>query len=187
MGRIKSPLLHLLLACSFPLFVMANPGWLSLKFQSLINSRSSKFFSKQRWSLFGFSGTLSSREWLSEVYMLNLLPNNVHIRLTIRYYQCDNGFPHELTCPAGLLWNQDLLACDWSSNIECSLGLTINQPLTSGFVKFEAESGSAVRAKSSETKSKIWHFLFVPMWNILLHISSTSCDLSAALHLTFFF
>ena len=78
--------------------------------------------------------------------MLNLLPNNVHIRLTIRYYQCDNGFPHELTCPAGLLWNQDLLACDWSSNVKCSSGSTETKPQENSLssVPIPSQSGPAV-------------------------------------------
>ena len=165
MGRIKSPLLLFLLlaSSSFPLFVRANPSWFCLKFQSLIiNSISIKF---------SFTLSQAASVWILRDFILTMVTvigvifssYYVHICLATRYFQCDNGLPRELTCPAGLLWNQDLLACDWSSNIECSLGLTINQPLTSGFVKFEAESGSAVRAKSSKTKSKILHFLFVPM------------------------
>ena len=41
-----------------------------------------------------------------------------------RYYQCANGSPVEISCQAGLLWNQALTACDWASNVQCSSGLT---------------------------------------------------------------
>ena len=49
--------------------------------------------------------------------------SDVHICLIIRYYRCDNGFPREHACQAGLLWNQALKACFWSSNDDqCSSG-----------------------------------------------------------------
>ena len=36
-----------------------------------------------------------------------------------KYYQCNHGSPVEHTCGAGLLWNDNLKACDWAANVSC--------------------------------------------------------------------
>ena len=57
------------------------------------------------------------------VRSMQIQKSDVHICLIIRYYRCDNGFPREQACQAGLLWNQALKACFWSSNnVQCSSG-----------------------------------------------------------------
>ena len=38
-----------------------------------------------------------------------------------KYYQCAHGTPYHYSCPAGTLWNQDRLYCDWVANVECEL------------------------------------------------------------------
>ena len=152
MGRIKSPLLLFLLlaSCSFPLFVRANPSWFCLKFQSLIiNSiyiKSSFILSQAAsvWILRDFILTMVTVIGL--ILFAVIFSSHVHICLATRYFQCDNGLPRELTCPAGLLWNQDLLACDWSSNVKCSSGSTETKPQENSLssVPIPSQSGPAV-------------------------------------------
>merc|ERR1712062_463539 len=40
-----------------------------------------------------------------------------------RFYMCRNGdVVGHMNCPDGLLWNTDLLTCDWPRNVECTPG-----------------------------------------------------------------
>merc|ERR1711910_121106 len=40
-----------------------------------------------------------------------------------RFYMCRNGdVVCHMNCPDGLLWNTDLLTCDWPRNVECTPG-----------------------------------------------------------------
>merc|ERR1711872_166136 len=40
-----------------------------------------------------------------------------------RFYMCRNGeMVGHMNCPDGLLWNTDLLTCDWPRNAECTPG-----------------------------------------------------------------
>merc|ERR1712055_1044229 len=40
-----------------------------------------------------------------------------------RFYMCRNGdVVGHMSCPDGLLWNTDLLTCDWPRNVECKPG-----------------------------------------------------------------
>merc|ERR1711990_1366957 len=40
-----------------------------------------------------------------------------------RFYMCRNGdVVGHMSCPDGLLWNTDLLTCDWPRNVECTPG-----------------------------------------------------------------
>lgn len=38
----------------------------------------------------------------------------------VQYYWCINGAPVAQQCPAGLLWSQSALRCDWPSATTCS-------------------------------------------------------------------
>ncbi|XP_064606367.1 circumsporozoite protein-like [Liolophura sinensis] len=38
-----------------------------------------------------------------------------------RFYQCVNGVPNRLDCPAGLYFNINTKVCDWPSNVNCDL------------------------------------------------------------------
>merc|ERR1712032_300611 len=39
-----------------------------------------------------------------------------------RFYMCvDGSVVGHMSCPDGLLWNTDLLTCDWPRNVECNL------------------------------------------------------------------
>ena len=37
------------------------------------------------------------------------------------FYHCNHGITYEKECPAGLHFNPDDQACDWPSNVNCSL------------------------------------------------------------------
>merc|ERR1712032_1354052 len=40
-----------------------------------------------------------------------------------RFYMCvDGSVVGHMSCPDGLLWNTDLLTCDWPRNVECKPG-----------------------------------------------------------------
>jgi hypothetical protein len=39
-----------------------------------------------------------------------------------KYINCQDGVAHELTCPAGLLFNPVTSTCDWAENVECAGG-----------------------------------------------------------------
>merc|ERR1712088_195742 len=40
-----------------------------------------------------------------------------------RFYMCvDGAVVGHMSCPEGLLWNTDLLTCDWPRNVECKPG-----------------------------------------------------------------
>ena len=37
-----------------------------------------------------------------------------------QYIRCNNGEPVVEMCAAGLYWNQNILSCDWPSNVDTS-------------------------------------------------------------------
>ena len=104
---------------------------------------------KHSWPLFRSSGTLSSRQWLPEVRgFTNVFFN---ICLIARYYQCVHGTPQEHTCPAGLLWNQALKACDWHSNAKCSTSTYRTTTTTTTTSTATAATATARTTTSSTT------------------------------------
>lgn len=38
-----------------------------------------------------------------------------------RFYQCSNGIPYRMDCPAGLYFNIVDKVCDWPANVNCDL------------------------------------------------------------------
>lgn len=38
-----------------------------------------------------------------------------------KFYKCWNGVPQLQDCPAGQLWNQDMVACDYAADVVCNL------------------------------------------------------------------
>lgn len=47
-----------------------------------------------------------------------------------KYYECSNGQPILMTCPAGQLWSNLLKTCDWPANVDCSYVVTTPGPDT---------------------------------------------------------
>ncbi|CAH1280472.1 unnamed protein product [Diabrotica balteata] len=41
-----------------------------------------------------------------------------------KYYECSNGIPVPMSCPAGEMWNIKLNTCDWAANVDCSYTVT---------------------------------------------------------------
>lgn len=37
-----------------------------------------------------------------------------------KFYECFDGVPLHWECPNGLLFNPELLVCDWSDNVDCA-------------------------------------------------------------------
>ena len=52
-------------------------------------------------------------------------PNGLYAHSTDcqKYYQCAHGTPYEYSCPAALLWNDDIKVCDWPANVRCTPGI----------------------------------------------------------------
>ena len=74
-----------------------------------------------------------------------------YICLVARYYQCVHGTPQEHTCPAGLLWNQALKACDWHSNVKCSTSKSRTTTTTTTTSTTTAATATARTTTSSTT------------------------------------
>ncbi|XP_047111954.1 uncharacterized protein LOC124788720 [Schistocerca piceifrons] len=51
-----------------------------------------------------------------EIFNVTFYPNEEDCTL---YWECDNGLLRNGSCPNGLIWNNDLQACDWPYNYDC--------------------------------------------------------------------
>merc|ERR1712004_307185 len=62
-----------------------------------------------------------------------------------RFYMCRNGeVVGHMNCPDGLLWNTDLLTCDWPRNVECFCGAEGHTDECAGLVATLAEPAMQV-------------------------------------------
>jgi Chitin binding Peritrophin-A domain len=62
----------------------------------------------------------------------DVLTHKTSITHCERYVVCLNSFGFLLTCPPGLWWNQNKLACDNPKNVKCA----VSYPLVSNFDQF---------------------------------------------------
>jgi hypothetical protein len=53
-----------------------------------------------------------------------------------KFFKCSNGVPHEMNCPGGLYFNDNLNVCDWPHNVVCVRGKLSALCLILGFVNF---------------------------------------------------